>query len=110
MLLDWLSPTVDLTLGAPSVHRDGAAAAAADLAIWLVAALVVAGAWVLLSRWRPAPRVTAVAGVVAAPLAAMLALPVVWAGRDRPAVDPADVADGVPGPLAAGSAVLWEWT
>ena len=25
LLLDWLSPTVDLTLGTPSVHRDGAA-------------------------------------------------------------------------------------
>ncbi len=88
LLLDWLSPTVDLTLGVPSVHRDGAATAAADLAIWAVAALVVAGAWVLLSRWRPRAAVTAVAGVVAAPLVAMLALPVVWAGRDRPAVTP----------------------
>ena len=32
LLLDWLSPTVDLTLAAPSVHRDGVAAALDDSA------------------------------------------------------------------------------
>ena len=53
LLLDWLSPTVDLTLGAPSVHRDGALAAAGDAAIWLAAGAVVAGLWLLLARRRP---------------------------------------------------------
>ena len=88
LLLDWLSPTVDLTLGAPSVHRDGAMAAAGDAAIWLAAGAVVAGLWLLLARRRPHGVGTAVAGVLAAPVAVMTALPVVWAGRDRPVITP----------------------
>ncbi len=85
LLLDWLSPTVDLTLGLPSVHRDGAGVAAGDALVWIAAAVVVAGLATLVSRWRGS---AAAAGAVAAPLTAMLALPVVWAGRDRPAVTP----------------------
>ena len=88
LLLDWLSPTVDLTLGAPSVHRDGAAAAAGDAAVWLLAGVVVAGAWTLLTRRWPGRSLASTAGMLAAPVAAMAALPVVWAGRDRPAVTP----------------------
>ena len=88
LLLDWLSPTVDLTLGTPSVHRDGAAAAAGDAAVWLLAGVVVVGAWTLLTRRWPGRSLASTAGVLAAPLAAMAALPVVWAGRDRLAVTP----------------------
>ena len=88
LLLDWLSPTVDLTLGMPSVHRDGAAVAAGDAAVWLLAGVVVVGAWTLLMRRWPNRSLAATAAVLAAPLAAMTALPVVWAGRDRPAVTP----------------------
>lgn len=87
LLLDWLSPTVDLTLGLPSVHRDGAAVAAGDALVWIAAAVVVAGTATLVSRRRGGATAVA-AGAVAAPLTAMLALPVVWAGRDRPAVTP----------------------
>ncbi len=89
LLLDWLSPTVDLTLGTPSVHRDGAMAAARDAAIWLAAGAIVAGLWRLLARRRPHGVGTAVAGVLAVPVAAMTALPLVWAGRDRPVITPA---------------------
>jgi hypothetical protein len=88
LLLDWLSPTVDLTLGTPSVHRDGAMAAAGDAAIWLAAGAVVAGLWQQLVKRRPHGVGTAVAGVLAVPVAAMAALPVVWAGRDRPVITP----------------------
>jgi hypothetical protein len=88
LLLDWLSPTVDLTLGLPSVHRDGALTAAGDAAIWGLAGLVVAGGWTWLSRRRPRPELAPAAAVLAAPVAAMMALPVVWAGGDRPAITP----------------------
>jgi hypothetical protein len=87
LLFDWLSPTVDLTLGLPSVHRDGAAVAAGDAAVWGLAGAVAIGLATLAGRrWRGSVAVVARAG--AAPLAAMIALPVVWAGRDRPAATP----------------------
>ena len=85
LLLDWLSPTVDLTLGTPSVHRDGAMAAARDAAIWLAAGAIVAGLWRLLARRRPHGVGTAVAGVLAVPVAAHdgAAPGVGWARRGR---------------------------
>ena len=46
------------------------------------------GVWTLLTRRWPARPLAATAGLLAAPMAAMAALPVVWAGRDRPAVTP----------------------
>lgn len=85
VVLDWASQTVDLTLGAPSVHRDGAATAAADAGIWGLAAVAVTGGWVLLRRRRAA---AGWVGAWAAPAAALAALPVVWAGRERPVVTP----------------------
>lgn len=85
LVLDWASQTVDLTLGSPSVHRDGAATAAADAGIWLLAAVMVTGAWVLLRRWRAA---AGWVGAWVAPAAALVALSIVWAGRERPVVTP----------------------
>ncbi|MGD9905699.1 MAG: hypothetical protein AB7U83_19680 [Vicinamibacterales bacterium] len=87
LLLDWLSPSVDLTLGVPSVHRDGVLAAAGDAAVWGLAAVAVGGAIVWLARRRgtgPGPT----AAVLAAPLTVMAALSVVWPARDRPWVTP----------------------
>lgn len=82
LLLDWLSPTVDLTLGAPSVHRDGPGVAVLDGAVWL-AALALAGALSALVS-RAGHRIGALAWALAAPLAAMAAIPAVAAGRERP--------------------------
>jgi hypothetical protein len=88
LLLDWLSPTVDLTLGLPSVHRDGALVATGDALIWVVAGVAVVGLATLVLRWRGRGVIAAMTVVAAAPVAAMVALPIVWAGRDRPPVTP----------------------
>lgn len=80
LVLDWLSPLVDLTLGAPSVHRDGASGALADTAVW---ALVVVFALALAAR---VPRAGRALGWIATPLVAMAAMAVVTAGSARPVV------------------------
>lgn len=82
LLLAWLSPLVDLPLAAPSVHRDGAAAAVRDAAIWMAAlGAAAAGLRLLTRRWRPAPGTlwTLTAGCAA--VAAMAAATTVWAWR-----------------------------
>ena len=78
LVLDWLSPLVDLTLGAPSVHRDGATGALADTAVW---ALAIVLAVAIAARL---PRAGRALGWVATPLVAMTALAVVTAGSARP--------------------------
>lgn len=80
LVLDWLSPLVDLTLGAPSVHRDGASGALADTAVW---ALAIAFAVALAARL---PRLGRALGWIATPLVAMTAMSVVTAGSGRPVV------------------------
>lgn len=80
LLLDWLSPTVDLTLAFPSVHRDGPWLAASDTLAWM-AALTFVGA--LVARiWRAGPgRPWARASAwLAVPLALMLGATMGWAG------------------------------
>lgn len=80
LVLDWLSATVDVTLAAPSVLRDGPAAALVEAATWALAtALIVA----LAARVR---RLASVLAWLGAPLVLMGASTVVWAGRDRPIV------------------------
>ncbi len=80
LLLDWLSPTVDLTLAAPSVHRDGPAGAAADALVWVAAASGTIAVAARVARLAPA------LAWLGAPLVVMLAASVVWAGWDRPIV------------------------
>jgi hypothetical protein len=80
LLLDWLSATADLTLAAPSVHRDGPFGATADTLVWVVAA---AGTLALAAR---VARLSAVLTWLGVPLVMMLAASVVWAGWDRPIV------------------------
>jgi hypothetical protein len=86
LLLDWLSPTVDLTLGLPSVHRDGAAGALPGAAAWMATTALTLALATWLARRRPRGAPAAVAFVFAVPLAATAALPLNWAGRDRAAV------------------------
>lgn len=80
LVLDWLSPLVDLTLGAPSVHRDGVAGALADTGVWLLA---IAGAVAVAARL---PRAGRALGWLTTPLVMMAALTVVTAGSGRPVV------------------------
>ena len=89
LLLDWLSPTVNLPVAAPSVHRDGVAATLEDAAIWLAVASAVAAGVAWLARVRPDRAVTRMATALAVPTVAMLAATLVWAGLDRPALTPA---------------------
>lgn len=86
LLLDWLSRTVDVTLAFPSVHRDGSSAAAADAAVWVVAATLIGAAVVRLSR--AAPGAGRIAGVAAVPVVLMLGSTVVWRAHDRGALTP----------------------
>ena len=104
LLLDWLSPTVDLTLGTPSVHRDGALAAAGDAAIWLAAGgrrrgpLGAAGP-------APAPRGGDRGGRRAGGARGGHDGAARGVGGARSAGDhPAHLADGVHRPLASGGA------
>ena len=83
LLLDWLSPLVDLTLTAPSVHRDGVAGALADTGVW---AAVTLAAMLLAARL---PRLGTALGWLAAPLVVMAAVSVVGAREARPLVTPA---------------------
>lgn len=87
-LLGWLSQTVDLSLAAPSVHRDGAAVALVDFAVWVAAACLLAAGWAWLSARGAARASTRALGVAAVPVAVMLAVPVVWAGRNREVLTP----------------------
>lgn len=80
LVLDWLSPLVDLTLTAPSVHRDGVAGALADSAVW---ALAVALAVAIAARL---PRIGRALGWLATPLVGMSAMAVAGAGLARPVV------------------------
>ena len=82
LLLDWLSPLVDLTLSAPSVHRTGMARALADTGVWAALALV---AMLLAARLR---RVGTALGWLATPLVVMAAVTVVGAREPRPLVTP----------------------
>jgi len=88
LLLDWLSPTVNLPVAAPSVHRDGVVATLEDAAIWLAVAIAVAAGVAWLTRVWPERAVTRMAATLAVPMVAMLAVTLAWAGRDRPALTP----------------------
>ncbi|MEZ5294583.1 MAG: hypothetical protein R2745_26120 [Vicinamibacterales bacterium] len=88
LLLDWLSPTVDLTLAAPSVHRDGAGAALGDAMVWAIAIGLVTAVVV---RAAVGARLRAFAPAIAwlaAPLVVMTASTVVWAGHASAIVTP----------------------
>ncbi len=89
LLLDWLSPTVNLPVAAPSVHRDGVVTTLEDSAAWLAVAVVVAAVVAWLMRVHPARAVTRLAATLAGPLVLMLAVTTVWVGLDRPALTPA---------------------
>ena len=82
LVLDWLSPLVDLTLSAPSVHRAGMTGALAATGVWAAAALV---ALLLAARL---PRVGTALGWLATPLVVMAAVSVVGAREPRPLVTP----------------------
>ena len=88
LLLDWLSPTVNLPVAAPSVHRDGVVATLEDAAIWLAVAIAVAAGVAWLARVRPTRAVTRMAAALAVPVVVMLAATLVWVGLDRPALTP----------------------
>ncbi|MGE3472612.1 MAG: hypothetical protein AB7O28_19835 [Vicinamibacterales bacterium] len=88
LLLDWLSPSVDLTLAVPSVHRDGAGVAVDDALVWVLAALFVTA---VVARVAGGARGSAAAPVLAwlgVPLVAMTASTVVWAGHASGVVTP----------------------
>ncbi len=87
MLLDWLSRTADLTLALPSVHRDGAASARTDFAIWLVTGMLAAAVAMWLSQ-RASRAAARYAAWLALPVGVMLAVTVTWAGRDRSVLTP----------------------
>jgi hypothetical protein len=87
LLLDWLSRSADLTLAAPSVHRDGALVAALDALTWGASAALVTATVALAARLGSAGASRAAAWL-AAPLTVMLASTCVWATRDRAVVTP----------------------
>ena len=89
LLLDWLSPTVNLPVAAPSVHRDGVVTTLEDGAAWLAVALAVAAVVAWLMRVRPGRAGTRMAATLAVPAVVMLAATTVWVGLDRPALTPA---------------------
>lgn len=81
LLLDWLSPTVDLTLAFPSVLRDGPAIAAADTLVWVVAVVFVTALGVWMARRGEGGAWSRALGWIAAPVALMLGATVEWAGH-----------------------------
>lgn len=87
LLLDRLNRSVDLTLAAPSVLRDGAGAAAIVALIWMVCAMLTTLTAVLLSRVA-GRAVGAVLAWLAVPAAVMAATTVAWAGGPRQAWTP----------------------
>jgi hypothetical protein len=84
--VEWLSRSVDLPLGLPSVHRD-ALLAWRDAAPWLIALVVLGVVSALLTRERGRARAWTVA-VMAAALGAMLSTTAVWAFHGSAAVTP----------------------
>ncbi len=84
LALSWLSPSVDLALAFPSVHRDAALGAVRDGAVWLAAGLLVA-AFARAGVGKPAMSMATRWTVVVALSAAgfMAATAVVWASHDR---------------------------
>lgn len=89
LLLDWLSPTVNLPVAAPSLHRDGVATTLEDAAIWLAVASAGAAGVAWLARRRPHRAATLMAATLAVPAVIMVAATIVWVGLDRPAFTPA---------------------
>lgn len=87
LLLDWLSRTVDLTLALPSVHRDGADTALADVVVWVAAGTFV-GAIATLCARLARPMAARCVLWSAVPAGVMLATTVSWAGRDREVLTP----------------------
>jgi hypothetical protein len=87
LLLDWLNRTVDVTLAAPSVHRDGAAAAMVVAFIWAISAVFVTATVARLSGVGSGAA-GRVGGWLAVPAGMMAAVTVAWAGEPREAVTP----------------------
>lgn len=90
LLLDWLSPTVNLPLALPSFHRDVVPVAVRDSLVWTMAlAVALAIVW-LIFRLRPhASRgaAWALGGSVLA-LTVMVAATLVWMRYERAVVTP----------------------
>jgi hypothetical protein len=95
LLLDWLSPAVNLPLAFPSFHRDVVRAAFADTLTWAVAMSVALVVLWLSRRWGCRSRGTAwaVSGGVLASMV-MAASTLVWAryGTDRVITPPSSQA------------------
>lgn len=90
LLLDWLSPTVNLPLAWPSFHRDVVASALTDTVTWgLVLGVAALAVWARLRRAEhPVPGTAWALTGGALSVAVMIACSIVWTRYDNLAISP----------------------
>jgi hypothetical protein len=86
--LEWVNPTLNMSLAKPAIHRGAVSVAVLSAAIWLLAAASALASltWAASSvRWRPGAWWTVSGAVMAA--AVMVAVTLAWAIEREPAVN-----------------------